>query len=106
LCCEGLVDDLPLAVDARQREEVGERERAPEAVFLDRRGRGVADLLDGDEARLVVVPSTSAGRLLASAKNSSMGTSIRRPARLPNIRASGWNARRSLSASPSREPSM
>src|SRR5215210_32661 len=46
---EGLVHDLPLAVNTRQREEVGERQRAPEAGLLDRRGCRISNLLEGHD---------------------------------------------------------
>jgi hypothetical protein len=52
---ERLVDDLPVAVDPRQREVVDKRDAAPGAVLRDSRGRGIPGLLDGDQPSLELV---------------------------------------------------
>src|SRR4051812_31919058 len=50
---EGLVDDLPLTVDLRERERVDERDRAPEAFLLEDHVRRVVGLLERRDPCLV-----------------------------------------------------
>src|SRR4051794_3428335 len=50
---EGLVDDLPLALDLGEGEEVDERDRSPEPVLLEDHVRDVVGLLDGRDSRHV-----------------------------------------------------
>src|SRR5512132_4707372 len=56
---EALVDDLPGAVDPRQREEVDERNRPPEALLAEGHQCDVIVLLDGFDFCLVAAVASA-----------------------------------------------